>query len=114
MSKGRSSRGIYARRFKHGVSWYIRFTFEGREVKELVGREADGITRTVARDALKVRLGDIARGRFSLPTARRSVSFRVLVARYSELAAGTKRAFSRERYVLNSLVEYSGTLPCQL
>src|SRR5262249_61900888 len=63
----RMSHGIYSRRFRHGVTWYIRYTVRGREVKERVGREADGITRRLATDALKARLGHIAPGPFRLP-----------------------------------------------
>ena len=48
----RVSRGVYARRFTHGVTWYIRYSAEDRVVREKIGREADGITRTQAVDAL--------------------------------------------------------------
>jgi hypothetical protein len=61
--------------------WYIRFTFHGREVKERVRREANGITRRLATDALKASLGDIARGRFRLPEASRPVLVREVIAR---------------------------------
>jgi len=35
----RMSHGIYSRRFRHGVTWYIRYFVAGQEVKERVGRE---------------------------------------------------------------------------
>jgi integrase len=105
------SHGIYSRRFRHGVTWYIRFTVHGREVKERVGREADGITRRLATDALKARLGDIARGRFRLPEARRPVLVREVVARYRAYAETHHRGYRSTRYVLAQLDAAFGRLP---
>jgi integrase len=107
----RMSHGIYGRRFRHGVTWYIRYTVHGREVKERVGREADGITRRLAADALKARLGDIARGRFRLPEARRAVLVREVIARYRTYAETHHRGYRSTRYVLAQLDAAFGTLP---
>jgi len=104
------SHGIYSRHFRHGVTWYIRFTFQGREVKERVGREADGITRRLATDALKARLGDIARGRFRLPETRRPVLVREVIARYRSYAETHHRGYRSTRYVLAQLDAAFGTL----
>jgi len=38
-SRPRMSHGIHSRRFRHGVTWYIRYFVAGQEVKERVGRE---------------------------------------------------------------------------
>src|SRR5262245_40725229 len=106
----RMSHGIYRRRFHHGVTWYIRFTFQGREVKERVGREGDGITRRLATDALKARLGDIARGRFRLPKARGPVLVREVIARYRTYAEAHHRGYRSTRYFLAQLDAAFGTL----
>ncbi len=105
------SHGIYCREFRHGTTWYLRYVFGGRELKEKLGREADGFTRTMAKDALKARLGDIARGKFRLPEARKPVSFRTLVARYREVAEANHRGYSRTKYTLTQLEREFGGIP---
>ena len=105
------SRGIYARRLLHGVTWYIRYSVGGQEIKEKLGREADGFTRTMAKEALKARLGDIARGKYRLPEVRTPVPFRTLVARYRELAEANHRGYTRTRYTLGQLEREFGATP---
>ena len=107
----RMSHGIYSRRFRHGVTWYIRYFIAGREVKERVGREADGFTKSKAKAALQSRLGDIAQGKFRLPTVRKPVLFRTLVARYREHAEAHHRGYRASRYTLNQLEAEFGTMP---
>jgi integrase len=97
------SHGVYARCFKHGVTWYIRHFVGGREVKEKLGREADGFTRSLAKTALQSRLGDIAQGKFRLPTVRKPVLVRTLVARYREHARAHHRGYAKTRYTLDQL-----------
>ena len=109
--KPRVARGVYSRRFTHGVTWYIRYTVGGRIVREKIGREADGITRTQAAAALKARLGDVVRGQFRLPQARRALPVRQLVERYGEYAKVNKRGYSRERYTLGQLAREFGLIP---
>jgi integrase len=103
--------GVYSRHFRHGTTWYIRFSVAGREVKERLGREADGFTRTLAKQALQTRLADIARGIFKLPQARKPLPFRDLAARYREYAAATKRSWPKERYTLTQLEHEFGSTP---
>ena len=91
------------------MTWYVRYTVSGQEVRERIGREADGVTRTHAKDALKARLGDLVRGRFRLPEARRPLPFRVLIKRYREKAEA-KRSYARERYTLEALEREFGAL----
>jgi integrase len=102
--------GIFGRRFRHGFTWYIRYTIAGQEIREKVGREVDGFTRSKAKDALRSRLGDIAQGKFRLPEVRRPVPFRDLVARYWEHAEAHQRAYRSARYTLNQLEAEFGTL----
>ena len=75
-----------------------------------VGREVDGFTGTTAKEALKARLGDIARGKFRLPEARKPIPFRTLVSQYREVAEANHRDYSRTRYTLGQLErEFGGT-----
>src|SRR5882724_2590859 len=104
------ARGVYSRCFAHGVTWYIRYSVGGRTVRERIGREIDGVTRTLAKDALKARLGDLVRGRFRLPEARRPILVRMFVKRYRAHAEATKRGYTRERYTLDALEREFGGL----
>jgi len=97
------SHGIYCRQHRHGATWYIRYTVGGREVKEKVGREADGFTKTRAKEALQARLGEIVQGKFRLLEARRSVAFRILVGRYREVAEANHRGYEKTKYTLSQL-----------
>jgi integrase len=102
--------GIYCRRHAHGVTWYIRYFVGGREVKERLGRDADGFTKTLAKQALQTRLADIARGTFKLAQARKPMPFRALAERYREYAEPTKRSWPTERYMLRKLeAEFGST-----
>lgn len=61
------AKGIYERGRKNGdVTYYIRYQFQGTDIKERVGRKSRGFTRETAKEALKSRLGDVARGQFNL------------------------------------------------
>ncbi len=103
--------GVYRRRFHHGVTWYLRYVADGKEVKERLGREADGFTRTLAKQALQTRLADIARGTFKLREHRNPLPFRALVKRYREYAASANRSYSKERYILDLLEREFGATP---
>ena len=84
------AKGIYERKGKVGdVTYYIRYQFQGTDIKERVGRKSRGFTREMAKGALKSRLGDIARGQFSLEKTRRPVPFSTLLEQYEEYASAT-------------------------
>ncbi len=66
----RKTKGVFLRKYKTGArTWYIRYTFQGRQVKEKVGPDG-AVTERMAKEALKARLGEIATGKFSLPKAK--------------------------------------------
>jgi len=109
--KASMGHGIYCRRHAHGVTWYIRYFVAGREVKERLGRDADGFTKTLAKQALQTRLADIARGTFKLAQARKAMPFRALAERYREYAEPTKRSWPKERYTLRLLENEFGSIP---
>ena len=104
--------GIYERRGKHGdVTFYIRYQFQGTDIKERVGRKSRGFTRELAKEALKSRLGDMARGHFNLEKIRRPVPFSKLAERYREFASGYKCGWYEENYIVNEFADLFGDTP---
>jgi len=106
------AKGIYERKGQHGdVTYYIRYQFQGTDIKEHVGRKSRGFTRATAKKALKSRLGDIARGQFSLEKTRRPVPFSVLLKQYEEYARTNWRDFKRQKYFLHAFGKHFGDTP---
>ena len=106
------AKGIYERKGHHGdVTYYIRYQFQGTDIKERVGRKSRGFTRELAREALKSRLGDIARGQFNLEKTRKPVPFSKLVERYREFASGYKRGWETEKYIVEEFASLFGDTP---
>ena len=106
------AKGIYEREGKNGdVTYYIRYQFQGTDIKERVGRKSRGFTREMAREALKSRLGDIARGQFNLEKTRKPVPFSKLVERYREFASGYKRGWETEKYIVEEFASLFGDTP---
>ena len=106
------AKGIYERKGHHGdVTYYIRYQFQGTDIKERVGRKSRGFTREMAREALKSRLGDIARGQFNLEKTRKPVPFSKLVERYREFASGYKRGWETEKYIVEEFASLFGDTP---
>jgi len=104
--------GIYERKGRHGdVTYYIRYQFQLTDIKEQVGRKSRGFTREMAKDALKSRLGDIARGHFNLEKVRKPVPFSKLAERYREFASGYKRGWHEEKYIVEEFAELFGDTP---
>ena len=96
------AKGIYERKGKNGdVTYYIRYQADGTDIKERVGRKSRGFTREMAKDALKSRLGDVARGHFNLEKVRKPVPFSKLAERYKEFAGGYKRGWQEEKYIVD-------------
>jgi len=53
------AKGIYERKGLNGdVTYYIRYQYDGTDIKERVGRKSRGFTREMAKDALKGRGSD--------------------------------------------------------
>jgi len=106
------AKGIYKRTGKNGdVTYYIRYQVDGTDIKERVGRKSRGFTREMAKDALKSRLGDIAQGHFNLEKVRKPVPFSKLVEKYKEFAAGYKRGWETEKYIVEEFAELFGDTP---
>src|SRR5215510_11509624 len=106
------AQGIYPRKGKKGdFTYYIRYQYQGKDIKECVGRKSRGFTKEMAKDALKARLGEIAQGRFNLEKTRKPVPFSRLVERYREYGASTKRAWAEEKYRLETFADLFGETP---
>ena len=92
------AKGIYGRKGLNGdVTYYIRYQADGTDIKERVGRKSRGFTREVPKEALRSRLGDVARGHFNLEKVRKPVPFSKLAERYREFASGYKRGWYDEK-----------------
>ena len=106
------AKGIYERKGRNGdVTYYIRYQADGTDIKERVGRKSRGFTRELAKDALKTRLGDVARGHFNLEKVRKPVPFSKLAERYKEFAAGYKRGWQEEKYIVEEFATLFGDTP---
>ncbi len=106
------AKGIYERKGKHGdVTYYIRYQFQGTDIKESVGRKSRGFTRVMVNEALKSRLGDIAKGYFSLEKARKPVPFSMLLKQYEEYARTNWRDYNKQKYFLEALGKHFGDTP---
>jgi site-specific recombinase XerD len=104
--------GIYERKGRHGgITYYIRYQYNGTDIKELVGKKSLGFTKEWAKDALKARLGEIAQGRFNLEKTRKPVPFSCLMERYREWAASNKQAWEEEKYILGMFADLFGDTP---
>jgi hypothetical protein len=74
------AKGIYERKGKNGdFTYYIRYQYEGTDIKERVGRKSRGFTREMAKDVLKAQLSEIAQSRFNLERTRKLVRSQVKV-----------------------------------
>ena len=91
------AKGMYERRAKCEVTYYIRYQ--------------GGFTRELAKEVLKSRLGDMARGHFNLEKTRRPVPFSNFAERYREFASGYKREWYEENTSSKSLQHCSAILP---
>jgi hypothetical protein len=67
--------------------------------------------RELAKEALKSRLGDMARGHFNLEKIRRPVPFSKLAEQYREFASGYKRGWYEEKYIVQEFADLFGDTP---
>jgi integrase len=105
------AKGIFERRGKNDVTFYIRYQYQGRDIKERVGRKSRGFTRELAKEALKSRLGDMARGQFNLEKTRRPIPFSKLAEQYREFASGYKRGWYEEKYIVQEFADLFADTP---
>jgi len=98
----KKSKNVFLREYASGArTWFIRYSFNGRQVKEKVG--ADGpVTARMAKEALKARLGEIAKGKFSLAQAKAFPAFSKALDDFLELHKANLRPQSHKRDITAS------------
>ena len=80
----------------NGLTWYIEYYYNGKQQRELVGKSRDGITASHAKEALKSRMGDIAKGKFDIAHTKQYPTFNRLLDKYLDWSANHKRSYSRD------------------
>jgi integrase len=93
--------GIFWRHKKYYISYYVR----GRRKREMVGP-----SKGAARQALSIRLAEIAQGKFKIITKRGAMTFNGLADKYRELISVHKRGHHVEKYILKTLKASFGDL----
>ena len=86
--------GIY----KKGENYYIDYYVNGRRRREKVGP-----SRALAKRALAVRKGEIAREKYQLPRKKVSMFFEAFVPIYLEYVKGYKKSYRRDETSIHSL-----------
>jgi integrase len=97
-------RGIYVRKTTtKGLQYGISYTFQGRHHLEIVGP-----TKTEAKHALEIRLGEIRQERFKLPDKKRIPTFKEFWAEYLEHSRLNKRSWKRDQCCAKRFLETFG------
>lgn len=79
-------------------NWYIRYYFEGREIRESVSPN-----KRVAEEAYKAVRGDIAKGKYSLRCDSKSPKFEDYAEVYLEYSKANKRSYETDITMFKSL-----------
>jgi site-specific recombinase XerD len=79
--------GIY----RKNRTWYIDYRFEGRRIRERIGR-----SKKAAKDALDTRKGEILQGRYNWAQKKKSPRFEALADEYLEYSKANKRSWKRD------------------
>ena len=93
------------------MTYYVRYQVDGADIKERLGRKSRGFTRELAKEVLKSRLGDMARGHFNLEKTRLPIPFSKLAERYREFASGYKRGWYEKKYIVEEFATLFGDTP---
>lgn len=93
--------GIFRRHRKYYISYYFR----GRRQREMVGP-----SKGAAKQALSIRLAEIAQGKFKIMPKRGAMTFDGLADKYRELISVHKRGHHVEKYILKTLAAFFGDL----
>ncbi len=99
---------IYKRTGKSGVTWYISYYVEGEQHRERVGRQKDGITERMAKEALKSREGAVAQGRFDLAQSKTYPQFTKLMEQYLDYSKAHKKSYERDTTSVKHLQPFFG------
>jgi integrase len=91
-----------------GLTWYIQYYYRGVVEREKVGRDTDGVTKTLAKKALATREGDIAKDKFDLARIKKYPIFSKLMDKYLEWSETHKRSFKRDLSTYKHLKPFFG------
>lgn len=81
----------FERKGKKGTTWYIEYYYQGKQYREKVGREKDGITKRMAKEALQSREGDKAKKKFDIAQTKTHPLFNQAIDEYLELKKYSRR-----------------------
>jgi integrase len=87
---------IFKRKGKQGITWYVSYYVDGTQHKERVGRQKDGITGRMAKEALRSREGAITQGKFDIAQSKSSPRFDRLMAEYLGWSKAHKKSHRRD------------------
>ena len=99
---------IFKRKGKNDTTWYVSYYVEGRQCREKVGRQKDGITERMAKEALKSREGAIAQGRFDIAQTKTYPTFTKLIEQYLEWSKAHKKSYERDTTSVKHLRPFFG------
>jgi hypothetical protein len=89
-------RGIFVRRNNNGtLSYGISYIYNGTLYREIAGP-----TKTLAKEALRIRKAEIAQDRYQIPKKRKPPKFNKVCDRYLEHAKKSKRSWERDEETL--------------
>ena len=89
-------RGIFVRRNNNGtLSYGISYIYNGTLFREIAGP-----TKTLAKEALRIRKAEIAQDRYQIPKKRKPPKFNKVCDRYMEHAKKSKRSWERDEETL--------------
>lgn len=103
--------GIWCRKTKHkGKMYGIQYTHEGRTIRETIGGERDGVTKTLAKEVLRKRRGEIVEERFELPGRHKAKAPKVseFADTYLDHAKQHKRSWRRDAGVMDRVKAFMG------
>jgi integrase len=90
------NRGIFVRRNNNGtLSYGISYIYNGTLYREIAGP-----TKTLAKDALRIRKAEIAQDKYKIPQKRKPPKFAAVCNRYMEHAKKSKRSWERDEETL--------------
>jgi integrase len=101
---------VFKRKQKSWTTYFIEYYHEGTQYREKVGRSKDGITESMAKEALKSREGDIVKDKFDLAKTKTHPLFSKVMQEYLEHSKADKKPNSYRRDLISSkhLLDYFG------
>ncbi len=100
---------IFKRKGKHGLTWYVSYYVDGKQYKERVGRQKDGITERMAKEALKSREGALTQGKFDIAQVKSSPKFDRLMDEYLDWSKAHKKSYRRDEISSKHLKPFLGS-----